>query len=89
MEDLCIPVIFVDIVAIVQEIVVEESVRYKDLTSNIVQISSGGSEGLLLTDLTDGDGDVEELTEEEAGGVLVKLVVNVFTVVLQQRPLLL
>ena len=61
--------------------------RYKDLTSNIVQISSAGSEGLLLTDLTDGDGDVEELTEEEAGGVLVKLVVNVFTVVPQQRAL--
>ena len=44
---------------------------------------------IVLSDLTDGDADVEELTEEEAEGVLVELVMNVLTVVPQQGGLLL
>ena len=74
------PVKFVDIVAKVQEVVVEESVRYKDLTFRFLDL-------LLLkvsTNLTDRDGDVEKFTEEEAGCVLVELVVDVFAVVPQK-----
>ena len=74
------PVKFVDIVAKVQEVVVEESVRYKDLTFRLLDL-------LLLkvsTNLTDRDGDVEKFTEEEAGCVLVELVVDVFAVVPQK-----
>ena len=54
--------------------------RYKDLTFRFLDM-------LLLkvsTNLTDRDGDVEKFTEEEAGCVLVKLVMNVFTIVPQQ-----
>ena len=43
---------------------------------------------IVLSDLTDGDADVEELTEEEAEGVLVELVVYVLAVVPEQRCLL-
>jgi len=39
--------------------------------------------------LTDADDDIEELTEEEAKGVFVELVVDMLTVVGHQLPLLL
>ena len=38
---------------------------------------------IVLSDLTDGDADVEELTEEEAEGVLVELVVDVLQIIFQ------
>ena len=39
------------------------------------------------SNLTDADDDIEELTEEEAKGVFVELVVDVLTVVGHQLPI--
>ena len=77
------PVILVHFVSIVKVLVIQKSMSHKYLED----LSLGSmNETHIVSNLTDADNYIEELTEEEAKGVFIELIVDMLTVVNQQLP---